>query len=160
MPIHFSSMVPPDGASGPHEPGTPPTVPHPVDGVNSMIVSLTPAVVSASVSAKQNGTVFQASFMPFQLPQFGYLEWLSETKLVVSTDTSTSLTRIALGMGYNPFSARGHRRRGILDDANTKFKCSKYTSIQNGEKYRNLPDAEFSEQVPRARLDEFIGPKR
>lgn len=89
--------------------------PEPVAGVDALIVRPTLTAVSAALSTKDNNTEFKATFLPAQFIDREY-EWpFSEARLVLLSDTSTSLTRVSVSTGYNPFSLRAPRGGAAIE---------------------------------------------
>jgi len=98
--------------------GSPARAPDAVAGVNALVAPTTPALISAALTTKADGSQFRATIVPFRLADVAYVEVLTEAKLSFLTDTSTGLTRSSLGFSYNPFALRGKRGIAIVNRLN------------------------------------------
>jgi hypothetical protein len=85
--------------------------PDPVAGVATQIAPTQVDLAAAAVSTKEKGTEFKATFVPAKLFDSGYVDVLSESKFVLTSDGS--LTRIGYGVAYNPFALRSKRAAEI-----------------------------------------------
>lgn len=97
----------------PAQVGSGPAVVEVASGVNEALAPATQSLFTAGITAKADGTKFRASVVPALLGDYKYREMLSETKITLYTDTSTSLFRVSLSMTYNPFSLRGSRGKEL-----------------------------------------------
>jgi len=102
-----------------------PAFPAPVIGVDELIAGTSVAFLSAAITTKSSGTEFRVSSVPLAAFDAGYVPVVSEAALVVSTDTSSSLTRLAASFPYNPFSFRTRRAARIIERSNEAFQCGK-----------------------------------
>ena len=86
------------GGTGSHTPEPPP-------GVATLTTPNTADLATASLSTvpKLSSTQFRASFVPLRALRRWYVPVLSDTAIGVTTDSSSSLTTLALTVGYDPF---------------------------------------------------------
>jgi hypothetical protein len=109
-------------SASPPAAGTSATLPDPVQGANPLLAPNSAALLSATVSGGQDGTTFRASFAPGRL-DLPYLEVLSESKLSLAFNSTTTLARFVYSVGYNPFALRGYRVARIIETSNATQDC-------------------------------------
>ncbi len=95
----------------------------PVVGVDELVAGTSVAFLSAAVTAKTSGSEFRVSSVPMAAVDRRYVPVLSEAALVASTDTSSSLSRVAVSLPYNPFSLRAPRAARIMERSNELHQC-------------------------------------
>ena len=115
-------------------------VPEAVPGVAPLFVPSTPAALAAAMSANTAGTQFRATLAPLQSIDVHYVEVLSEVKLSLLSDTSTSLTQGSLTVAFNPFSLRGYRADTIMRDS-TNHGCGSIWEPLRSRRYPELREA-------------------
>lgn len=126
--------------------------PDPVDGVNALVTSPTPALLSTALNAKSTGTQLRASFVPLAALDLPYIEGLSELKVSALTDTKTNLTEPSVSISYNPFSLRGGRGRSIERDS-LNFQCQAEDIVKQLTPARE--QARHSEDAQKKQLDQI-----
>lgn len=97
--------------------------PDPIAGVATQIAPSQVDLASAAVSTKEKGTEFKATFVPAKLFDTGYVDVLSESKIVLTSDGT--LTRFGYGVAYNPFALRSDRAAEIVGLELHKKGCGK-----------------------------------
>jgi hypothetical protein len=95
-----------------------------VQGVDTLVSPLTTTSLSAALSTNQRNTEFRATFLPAQFIDRKYSFLLSELRFVLLADTSSSVTRIAVSTGYNPFAIGSDRGGDIIRRAVAHAACS------------------------------------
>jgi hypothetical protein len=109
--------------------------------VSSLVAPTTAAVLSAGVTTKSNGTEFKATFVPLKAFDVRYIEVLSETKLVLQTDSATSLSRIGLTFAYNPFSLRSKRGMNVIARSSECHACDTFPAARLAARQKKLDPA-------------------
>jgi hypothetical protein len=80
-------------------------------------------MLSAAVNGKKDGTTVRVSFVPAEAIDFAYRPLLSEAKFTLSSDSSSSLTRLVFSTGMNPFNLRGLRANDVQRASNELYQC-------------------------------------
>jgi len=97
----------------------------PVSGVAALIAPTSADLVSAAIQPKLTGTQLRVSAVPGRLLRNQYNIVLSEAKFTVTTDSSTSLTNLALSLGYNPFALNSPHGRDVREKTLKRDACGK-----------------------------------
>jgi hypothetical protein len=96
----------------------------PAEGVDELVARTTLTGVSAAVSGSEKGTKFTVNFVPAQFFDFCYFGLLSEAKVSAVADSASSLTRVTLSTGYNPYSLRSTNGDKIIKKNIATYPCS------------------------------------
>lgn len=127
------------GLADPYTSATTETAP----GVDTLITRPTTSAVSAALSTKEKNTEFKATFLPAQFVEHPYDWYFSEARVVLLADTASSLTRISISTGYNPFSLRSSRGDAAI--AATSHDCD---GVEIGQELEDCNNRRTAAQWP------------
>lgn len=97
--------------------------PEAVPGVDALLTRLTSTSLSTALSTKEKNTEFRATFVPAEFLDVKYRSLFSELRLVLLANTDTSLTRVSVSTGYNPFAPGSARSREAFRSAMAHAGC-------------------------------------